>query len=141
MASPSNLQRECFEAWNRRDFEKMRQLLHANYIYTGPEGGEQTGPDAALKIARMWATAFPDGKIEIKKIVAQSSISICEYIGRGTHNGELMGVKPTGKSVELRVCNIIEARDGKIFRAREYMDLLSLMTQLGAVTLPESKAA
>jgi steroid delta-isomerase-like uncharacterized protein len=141
MASPSDVQREYLEAWNKRDFEKMKTLLHANYSYTGPDGKEQTGPDAGLKVARMWATAFPDGKVEIKKTMGQGDITIAEFIGRGTHNGELMGVKPTGKPMEIRICNVMETRDGKIYREREYMDMLTLMSNLGAVKLPGFKAA
>jgi hypothetical protein len=35
----------------------------------------------------------------------------------------------------------MDIREGKIYREREYLDMLTLMTQLGAVTHPGSKAA
>ena len=141
MVNPSDIQRQCFEAWNSRDFEKMKKLFHNSYTYTGPDGREQTGPEAGLKAARMWANAFPDGKIEIRTQLTQGNIAVCEFMGRGTHRGELLGVKPTGKSVEIHVCNVIEVRDGKIYREREYLDMLALMANLGAVNLPGPKAA
>ena len=141
MFSPSDLQRQFFDLWNRRDFEKMKTLLHADYTYTGPDGKEQAGPLAGLKAAQIWASAFPDGRIEIKNVLSQGKIAVCEFIGRGHHDGELMGVKPTGKAVEVRVVNLMEMRDGKIYREREYMDMLSVLGRLGAVTLPGSRAA
>jgi steroid delta-isomerase-like uncharacterized protein len=141
MANPSDVQRQCFDAWNSRDFEKMKTLFHANYTFTGPDGKEQAGPEAGLKTARMWATAFPDGKINVQKTFTQGDVTICEFIGRGTHNGELLGVKPTGKTVSINVVNIMEIKDGKIFREREYLDMLSLMMHLGAVSMPGFKAA
>jgi hypothetical protein len=72
--------------------------------------------------------------------VTQGDISICEFIGRGTRKGELMSVKPTGKSVEIHVCDIVEVRNGKVYRAREYMDMLTLMAELGAVELHDQSS-
>ena len=59
-----------------------------------------------------------------------------EFIGKGTHNGDLMGVAPTGRHVSLPVCNVIEIRDGKILAEREYMDVMTMMAQLGQVPSP-----
>lgn len=39
----------------------------------------------------------------------------------------------TGRAVEVVVCNIIEAQDGRIVREREYFDGLSIMRQLGII--------
>ncbi len=47
-----------------------------------------------------------------------------------------MGIAPTGKSIDVCVCNVMEIRDGKIHREREYFDALTMMTQLGVVQDP-----
>jgi predicted ester cyclase len=47
-----------------------------------------------------------------------------------------MELAPTGKTMALPVCNVIEVRDGKIYREREYMDMMTMMTQLGAIPAP-----
>lgn len=54
-------------------------------------------------------------------------------LATGTHLGELQGIAPTGRTVTARVCNVIEVKDGKIWREREYYDALSLMQQLGVI--------
>ena len=33
--------------------------------------------------------------------------------------------------VEISICNVMELRDGKIYREREYMDRLTMLEQLG----------
>ena len=53
-----------------------------------------------------------------------------------THQGELMGIAPTGRRVEVPVCNVIEVRDGKIYAEREYFDTAHLMQQLGVAAGP-----
>jgi len=40
------------------------------------------------------------------------------------------------------ICNVIELRDGKVYREREYMDMLAIMSQLGVpVAGQKSKTA
>ena len=140
MASASDVQREMITAWNSRDFAKMRSLLDPAYSYTGPDGKEVTGPDAGMEIAQMYARAFPDGKLEIKRTYTQGDVAIVEMTAHGTHKGELMGIAPTGRPVEILICNIIEVRNGKIYREREYMDMLSMMVQIGAAKPPGRSA-
>jgi steroid delta-isomerase-like uncharacterized protein len=134
--SPTDIVREYFDSWNRRDWEKYRSLLHPQYSYTGGDGQEQRGPEAGLAAGQMFATAFPDGRINIKTLRNDGDFVTTEFIGTGTHKGDLMGVGPTNKKVSIPVCNIMELRDGKIYREREYMDMLHMMIQVGAVKPP-----
>ena len=136
MSDAASIAREYSEAWNRRDWAKWRELLHPQYTYTGGDGQVQKGPEAGLAIGQMFGSAFPDGKSDIQKITASGDIAIVEFIGRGTHTGDLMGIAPTGRQVTIPVCDILEIRDGKIIAEREYMDMLTMMQQLGVAPVP-----
>jgi steroid delta-isomerase-like uncharacterized protein len=137
MASANEIHRELLTAWNNRDFTRYRALLHPEYSYTGGDGKEMPGgPDVGVGVARMFATAFPDGKVEVKRVYVQGDTAVAEFQARGTHNGDLMGIAPTGKPVTVNVCNVIEVRDGKAYREREYIDMLAIMAQLGVVKAP-----
>lgn len=137
MPTAVEIHKAIVEAWNHRDFDKLKTLNHAEYTYTGGDGKEIAGgPDTAVAIARMYATAFPDGVLEIKHVFAQGNTAIAEMIGRGTHRGNFMGIAPTGRKVEINICNVMEIRDGKAYREHEYMDMLTIMNQLGVTTLP-----
>lgn len=46
----------------------------------------------------------------------------------GTPKGE---IAPTGRSVELRLCDCIRIEDGKSYGSRIYFDMLDLLRQLG----------
>jgi limonene-1,2-epoxide hydrolase len=35
--------------------------------------------------------------------------------------------------MNIPVCNVLEVRDGKIYREREYMDMATMMVQLGVM--------
>jgi len=136
MAKVNEIHREMLEAWNRRDFATMRGLLHPQYAYQGPDGKEAAGPETGLAIAQMYANAFPDGRLEIERVHVAGETSIAEVVARGKHGGDLMGIAATGKDIEIRICNVVEVRDGKVYREREYMDLMTMLAQIGAVTPP-----
>ncbi len=136
MSTPNTVHREIADCWNRRDFRALAEMYHDGYTFTGGDGKELPGRDAGIQVARMWADAFPDGKLEVKRVYTNGDTAVAEMIGRGTHKGQLLGNGPTHKSVEVMVCNIIELREGRIFREREYIDMLSVLTQIGAVTVP-----
>lgn len=74
--------------------------------------------------------------LEIKPVFTQGNATIAEMVARGTHKGELMGIAPTDQQVEINICNVLETRDEKAYREREYMDMLEVMNQLGVVRLP-----
>lgn len=131
MTDAATIARQYFDAWNRRDWTRYRELMHPDYSYTGGDGRTQRGPEAGIAVGQMFASAFPDGSIEIRRILDCGSCATVEITGRGTHTGDLMGITPTGRPVAVPVCNIMEIRDGKIYAEHEYMDMLVMMQQLG----------
>ena len=136
MADAAAIAREYLEAWNRRDWETFRQVLHPDYTYTGGDGQTLKGPEAGIAVYQMFATAFPDGKLDIQHVHIAGDTAIVEPIGRGTHRGDLMGIAPTGRRIEVPICFVFEVRDGKIVTEREYFDTLLLMRQLGVAPAP-----
>jgi steroid delta-isomerase-like uncharacterized protein len=136
MSDVASIAREYSDAWNRRDWARWRELFHPQYTYTGGDGQVQKGPEAGMAVGQMFATAFPDGKIDVQKITVTGDTAIVEFTGRGTHTGDLMGIAPTGRQISIPVCDILEIRDGKIMAEREYMDMMHVMQQLGVAPAP-----
>lgn len=132
MADALGLQREMIEVIDSRDFTRLRELYHPDYEYWGSDG-TTGGIDVGVGVAEMYLAAFPDMTFSTAHETNCGDVAITEFIARGTHQGELAGIPATGKAVEVQVCNIVEVRDGKIWREREYFDQLGLMQQLGVV--------
>ncbi len=132
MSANLSLHRQMFSTVENRDFAALRELYHPDYTYTGGDGVEQKGADAGVAVAETYTAAFPDLTFEYRHQFAVDEVtSVIEFTARGTHQGALDDIPPTGKSVELVVCNVVETRDGKIHREREYYDTLAVLTQLG----------
>ena len=110
----------------------MRALLHPEYSFMGGDGKVITGgPEVGIGIAKMYAGAFPDGTLTMIGNYVVGDVSIAEIKCAGVHNGDLMGIAPTGKYAEVQVCNIVEMRAGLVYSEREYMDTGAMMAQLG----------
>jgi steroid delta-isomerase-like uncharacterized protein len=136
MADIAALAREYLEYWNRRDWDGFKGILADDYTYTGGDGQTQRGPDAGLAVGQMFATAFPDGKIEFRNITVSGNTAVVEFTGSGTHTGNLMDIPPTGKKMSLPIVTILEFSGDKIAAEREYMDMMHMMTQLGLAPAP-----
>ncbi len=57
---------------------------------------------------------YPDLKMNIIRQYFDGDYVISEFIAEGTHKGEWLGMKPTGKKLSFTGVNIDKVTDGKI---------------------------
>lgn len=81
-------------------------------------------------------TGFPGFEFGIKDIFGQEDKLVKHWYFKGIHTGEFFGMPATGKVVELEGTTLVEMRDGKIVSEHDFMDNLSMFTQLGMVSDP-----
>jgi predicted ester cyclase len=86
----------------------------------------------------MYRSAFPDLSFEVQETVTDGEWVAVRWTSTGTHEGELMGIEPTGKKTAVEGIELDRIEDGKIVESRVSWDALGLLQQLGAV--PESPA-
>ena len=79
----------------------------------------------------MLRDAFPDYWMEITHIVAEDDRVAARFRQGGTHDGDLLGIAPTGKKVEWTEIGILRIADGKVVESWYDVDMLGLMGQLG----------
>lgn len=128
--------REFYAAWNDRDFERAAELMADDgEILVMGTGERYTGPQGAIEFSRMWAEAFPDGRVEVTRTIAEGDHVVVLFRGRGTHTGTLRSaageIPATGREITLDLCDVYEFRGGKVKRNWTYFDSGSLLTQLG----------
>ena len=72
-------------------------------------------------------------QITVKQQLAEGDLVATRWSGRGTHEGELMGIEPTGKQVTVSGLTISRLEGGKIVEEFQNWDTFGLMQQLGAI--------
>lgn len=127
-----------FDAFNNRDFARASQYVANDAEFVNVASGEVfRGPDGFRRFQENWARAFPDGAVEITRVVADDMSAVVEYVGRGTHDGPLTSpggdIPATHRAGELRLCDVYELRHGKLVAGRTYFDTMTLLRQLGVI--------
>ena len=145
MADNVTLVRSLYDGWNKRDFDVLADAAAPDGTITFMGSGEVlSGPEGSRVYSEMWANGFPDGQVTVDTIVADGDRVVVEFTGRGTHTGTFvtsMGeIPPTGKSVTLKLCDVLELKDGKITTQHSYLDTGSMMAQLGLTSAQTATA-
>lgn len=79
--------------------------------------GEETvliGPEGMKQHFLAVRSTYPDFSMQILRQYAEGDTVITEFITRGTHQGEFIGITPTGKRLGIYGVNVDRVRDGKI---------------------------
>ncbi len=113
------------------DLGAVDRYLAAGFVdhdppFDGPGGAEGIRGAGALMRA-----GCPDWHSEVHSLVAEDDIVVERFTASGTHQGEMMGVAPTGRVLELRGINVFRIRDGKIVERWGRLDELGMLRQLG----------
>lgn len=143
MSEKENIQlaEQAVEALNARDLHRYLRLLDDSYVAESEISPEPVrGPQGARQFFERMLVAFPDLRLETEQIFASGDHVFHCFRATATQKGNFMGMPPTNKSVSWRGCNIVEIRNGKAARARVYADHISLLQQLGALSLPKAAA-
>ena len=119
------------EVLNRGRLDVMEEICSPDFTDNTPARGPGAGlADVKGQIAA-WRSAFPDLQVTIDEIIAEGDSLAVRITWRGTHEGEFMGVPPTGKSIVSSGVDILHVRHDKVVEAWHYSDD-SAVRQLGS---------
>jgi steroid delta-isomerase-like uncharacterized protein len=104
--------------------------LHVPLPAPGP------GIGAMNTIITSCRAAFHGLHVTINDLMADEDKVTCRFTARGVHNGEFMGLPPTGKKIAMTGIEIFRLRDGKIVELWGEANLMGLMQQLGILPAP-----
>ena len=126
------LARRMFEEmWNEGNLDAADELLDASYVAHGLGVELPPGPEGFKQFLGFYFTAFPDLHMTIEDEVAEGDMVVQRCAVTGTHQGDLMGVPPTGKKITMAFISIVRYSNGKSVEGWALADLLGMMQQLG----------
>jgi hypothetical protein len=125
------------EGLNKRDSALIDELYSSEYVGHDPERpAPRKFEDLKPGMAGMLGKVFPDAQYSIDGLLAEGDAVVWHWTFRATHQGELMGIQPTGKAVNFSGVNIFRLAGGKVVEDWVYRDTVGLMRQLGAMPAP-----
>ena len=124
------------------DLDVADELFAPNYVGHDPASPEDIrGPEGVKEFASMYRNAFPDVLMSVEDQVAEGDKVATRWIAIGTHQGDMMGIAPTGNRVTVAGTSVERIVDGKIEETWDNYDALGMMEQIGAIPSPEEAQA
>lgn len=131
------------ELFNEEKFEVAGEIVAADHALHDPALPDlSTGaPEGTAQIVSLYHGAFSETHITIEDQIAEGEMVVTRWTGRGTHDGELMGVPPSGNRAEVSGISIDRVSGGRIAETWSAHDTLGMMQQIGAIHAPEQTGA
>lgn len=128
------LARREAELFNTGDLSIADEIYSEDYVgHDAAKPEPVRGVAGAKEEAAGYRAAFSDLQLTIEHLVAEGDYFVSRWTARGTHDGELFGIAPTGRSVTTSGISVVRVSDGKIVEDHTQWDALGLMQQIGAV--------
>jgi steroid delta-isomerase-like uncharacterized protein len=133
--SNAEVVRRWFEqGWNQGDADLADQIFSPNYVHhvsTHPQ--LVTGVEETRRNIAIFSAAFPDMHFTIEDQVSQGDRVMTRWTMRGTHDGDLLRIKATGKPVEVQGMVVSRFENGLIVEEWDLVNTLGMLEQLGAL--------
>lgn len=89
--------------------------------------------EGAKNFVQSLIVSFANSKLEILDIFSTGDKLTVRYVLSGTHQGDFLGIAPTGKEIKIFGINIYRFENGRVEETWQLADMHSLMQQLGVV--------
>lgn len=125
-----------FEAINDHDLSRYSDMISPDFRSDQPGVPAPMTEEQNNAYTQSFIDAFPDLHFDFRQTIAQGDFVVINWVASGTHKGGLPTptgamLPPTGKHAIVPGSSTYQFKDGKIVRATNYWDMVTLLAQLG----------
>ncbi len=128
------VRRRLDEVWNQGNLEVITEVATPTFVMHDPAlSSGQADAEGYREHVRESRSAFPDAQVTIEDQIEEGDRVVTRLAVTATHLGEVWGLKPTGKTVNINGI-LIERFEGELLaEAWLIADNLGMLQQLGVV--------
>lgn len=132
---------EIVREYTQKVFNEHKPDLASGYLtpevkWHGGLLGTVEGLGNVTEMLRGFIGALPDLHAAEQDIVAAGDTVAVRYVVEATHEGNLLGIAPTGRRVRWDAIDVYRFADGKIVEEWAGDDLAAILHEVGAYTPP-----
>ncbi len=119
---------------NQRDSAIPGHLVAEDFVDHVPRlfpGQSSKGMEGLQWVIDTLREAFPDLRVSVQDLIPERDRVVARVTWHGTHTGEVFGVAPTGRTMEVPGFDMVRIVDGKFVEHWGQIDLLTMAEQLG----------
>jgi predicted ester cyclase len=120
------------DMWNRFDKTIFPEILHSEIRFRGSLGQITTGFEHFGEYVDFTEAFSPDFHNEVITTITEGNRTFARLSYTGTHQGEVLGLAPTGRTFEYTGAAVFTFRGDLIGDVWVLGDIYGLMGQLGA---------
>ena len=126
--------RRAYDLISEGDIDGFGRLVAAGFVEHEETPGLSPTKEGVLELFRGYRAAFPDMRMDVEEIIASGDRAVARVTVSGTHDGEFLGMPPSGRRVDVQLIDIMRF-DGAGLIAEHWgvVDMLSMLQQLGAM--------
>lgn len=138
MADHAAVARRFFdEVMSNGDLDVLDEIIHDDFVeHENVPPGVPTDKNAPRAFVSMFRGAFPDFTATIEDLIQEGDKVVVRSRMTGTHEGDFMGMPPSGKTFDIQAIDIVEFRHGKCIAHWGVTDSAAMMEQLGMADTP-----
>ena len=121
------------DLWDKGDLSVADEIIAPNFVDHDPVSGQGAGLGGYKEMVGAFRAAFPDLRVRNEDVLAEGDKVVARWTARGTHDGALMNIPPTGRQVRLKGIDILRVEGGKIVERWGEFDALGMLHQLGVI--------
>ena len=126
----------AYDAINQNDLDALDEMVDSDITDHDPAPGQGPGLEGVKQYFSSLHTAFPDVHMDVEDMIAEGEKVVARVSVSGTHQGEFLGIVPTGNQVAIKGIDILRIVDGKVVEHWGKFDDLGMLQQLGVVEAP-----
>lgn len=132
----AQLARNLYDAFSKMEYDRCLAMATDDIeVFLVPTNQTFKGKEGFRQFMMGWKTATPDGIVTVVNQVATDESVVNECMYHATHTGPLVSpageIPATGKTLDLRFCEVWTVRGGKLARIHNYQDMATLLQQIG----------
>ena len=121
------------EAMNKGNVELFDQYFADDFFNHSAGLGTTADRDGLKEMVRMMRDAFEGYHCKLEDLIVEGDKMVFLVRQAGRHTGELMGIPPTNKGMEVLSMSLVRFENDKIVERWNITDELGVMRQLGLV--------
>ena len=135
MSDPSTLQankalvRRNFEViWTQCNLDVADEIIDPHYVgHIAALPDTVRGVEAFKQLVMLYHLSAPDIRFEIQEQLAEGNKVATRWIVHGTHQGEFMGIAPSGQRMSVTGMSFHRIEQGRIQESWDDWDALSIL--------------
>ncbi len=124
------------EVQSAGNIDAIDELCSPEFVNHSAPPGVPSNCEGVKQLTAMFRRAFPDSYFTVEDMIAEGDKVVTRKTFHGTHEGELMGIPPSGRSVSMGIIDIVRVSEGRVVEHWSMGDNLGLMQQLGVIPQP-----